>query len=77
MAINPLQLLKIKEKLNAFKTRHPGFARFIRAVRKNGIPEGSVVDVKITFPDGKEINSNFRVSGEDMELASIISELKK
>ena len=53
MAVNPLQIMKLKTQLNDFRKRHPGFTRFIMAIRRKGLPEGSVLDVKITTPDGE------------------------
>ena len=75
MALNPIQIVKLKEQLNAFRKRHPGFCRFINAIRKKGVPEGSVLDVKITSPDGETMTTNFRISPEDLEFFGMISDL--
>ena len=75
MALNPLHILKIKSILNDFRTRHPGFARFIKAIRKKGLPQGSVLEVKITFPEGQTMETNIRVSEEDLELLRTLSDL--
>ncbi len=75
MAVNPLQIMKIKTQLNNFRKRHPGFTAFIRAVRRKGLPEGSVVDLKVTSPDGETVTTNFRVTQEDLDFISMISEL--
>jgi hypothetical protein len=75
MAVNPLQIMKLKTQLNDFRKRHPGFTRFIMAIRRKGLPEGSVLDVKITTPDGETMTTNFRVEAEDIEFVSMISEL--
>lgn len=76
MAFNPLQILKLKDALGAFKKRHPGFSGFMAAVRSGGIPEGSVLDLRITDPDGKTTATNFRVSQEDIELIRMLGELR-
>ena len=75
MAVNPIQIMKIKKQLNNFRKRHPGFTSFIRAVRRKGLPEGSVVDLKVTSPDGETVTTNFRVTQEDLDFISMISEL--
>lgn len=75
MALNPLQILKIKNTINDFRARHPGFARFIKAIRKKGLPQGSVLEVKITFPEGQTMETNIRVSEEDLELLRTLSDL--
>lgn len=77
MAINPMQLLKLKDTLNAFRNRHPGFSRFVSAVRKEGIAEGAVLDIKITAPGGQTMATNFRVSQEDIALIRMLSELRQ
>ena len=77
MAINPLDILKLKDRLNAFRARHPGFSRFISAARKKGVPEGSVLDVTITTPDGQSMATNFRVSAEDIELLRALTSLRQ
>jgi len=75
MGLNPMQIIKLKERLNSFRTRHPGFTRFIGVLRRDGVPEGSVLDVKITYPDGRTGTTNFRVSDEDIEFIRTIAEL--
>ena len=76
MAINPLQILTLKDKLNGFRHRHKGFVSFIKAARREGVPVGSVVDVKLTFPEGEAMTTNFRVTEEDLELIRMLEALK-
>ena len=76
MPINPMQIFKFKEKLNGFKNRHKGFVKFIKAARREGVPEGSVLDIKLTFPDGETMTSNFRITEEDLELIRMLITLK-
>ncbi len=78
MAINPLQILTLKDKLNGFRHRHKGkgFVSFIKAARREGVPVGSVVDVKLTFPEGEAMTTNFRVTEEDLELIRMLVALK-
>ncbi|MBR2730049.1 MAG: hypothetical protein IKD92_09360 [Lachnospiraceae bacterium] len=77
MAINPIQILKLKDTLNAFRNRHPGFTHFVGAIRNKGLPEGSVLDVTITTPDGKSMATNFRVTPEDIALIRMLADLKQ
>ena len=42
---------------------------------KNGVGEGSVIDIKITLPDGRELESNLKVSAEDVEFLKNVGEL--
>lgn len=77
MAFNPLQILKLKDALGAFRNRHPGFSGFLGAVHQGGVPEGSVLDLRITDPEGKVTATNFRVCQEDIELIHMLAELRK
>ncbi len=73
MAINPMQLLKIKGLWDRFTGRHPKFPAFLKAMSQGAITEGSVLEITVTTVDGKVISSNLKVTAEDMEM---IEELK-
>ncbi len=66
MAINPMKLLEIKNMWDAFTKRHPKFPQFISAVQQAGITEGTVIEVQITTPDGRNFTSNLKVQPEDI-----------
>ena len=67
MAINPMKLLELKNLWNAFTKRHPKFPQFLSAVQQAGIPEGPIIEVQITSPDGKTFTSNMKVTSEDID----------
>ena len=67
MAINPMKLLEIRNLCSAFTRRHPKFPQFLTAVQQAGIPEGTVIEVTITPPDGKTFTSNLKVTAEDID----------
>lgn len=69
--------MKFKDKINEFRERHQGFSRFINAVRKKGLSQGSIIEMKITFPDEQSMNTSFRIKEEDMELLKMIGDLNK
>lgn len=64
---NPASILQFRKDWGEFEQRHPKFVTFLGAIFKNGISEGSVVEIKITLPDGKEIESNMVIKAEDIE----------
>lgn len=64
---NPAKLMKFRNDWNGFQERHPKFVKFIIAVVQNGVPEGSIIEVKVKTPDGKEMESNMRLTQEDIE----------
>lgn len=67
MAINPMKLLELKNLWGAFTKRHPKFPQFLAAVQQAGIPEGTVIEVQVTPPDGKTLTTNLKVTAEDIE----------
>ena len=67
MAINPMKLLELKNLWSAFTKRHPKFPQFLSAVQQAGIPEGPIIEVQITSPDGKTFTSNMKVTSEDID----------
>lgn len=68
MAINPMQLLKMKGMWDDFTKRHPKFPAFLKAMSQGAITEGSVIEITVTTADGRKISSNLKVTKEDMEL---------
>ncbi len=70
MAINPMQLLKMKGMWDQFTGRHPKFPAFLKAMTQGAITEGSVIEITITTAEGKTISSNLKVTAEDMELVA-------
>ncbi len=77
MNVNPMQIIKLKDRLNAFRGRHPGFTGFIGAIRRDGLPEDTVLDVRVTMPDGRTMATNFRVTREDLDLIRSLGDLAK
>lgn len=73
--INPVKLLEFRQKYGEFESRHPKFVQFIGAIMKSRIGVGSVIEVKVTLPDGRELESNMKVSAEDVELMKAIGEI--
>ena len=71
--LNPLQLLQIKKAWDQFTGRHPKFPAFIKALSKGAITEGSVLEITVTTADGRDLNSNLKITAEDMAL---VEELK-
>lgn len=74
--INPMQLMQLKKAWDAFTSRHPKFPLFLNAVSQSGITEGTVIEIQIKRPDGKEFASNLKISKEDMELFDNLKNMK-
>lgn len=75
MAINPLTLIQLKSSWDRFAADHPKFPRFWKAAYRTCLAEGTVVEFKVTAPDGTELASNIKLTGGDLELIRQIQEI--
>ena len=66
--MNFMELMQLKEEWEHFRSRHPKFPLFLKAVHREAIMEGTVIEIQVTAPDGKTMNSNLKVRKEDLEL---------
>ena len=66
--VNPAALLSFKKKWDEFSGRHPKFVAFLGALKNQGMAEGSVIDMKVTMPNGEVFQSNIKLTAEDIEL---------
>lgn len=65
---NPAAILQMMNLWNKFKQNHPKFPKFMTAVYQNAIKEGSIIEINVTTADGQTLNSNLKISADDMEL---------
>lgn len=68
---------KIKAGVDRFRVNHPKFPMFLSAVSQNAIMEGSVIEINVTTPDGKNYCTNLKVKAEDMEFLETIKNMSK
>lgn len=66
--MNPMNLLQLKPLLESFKDHHPKFLNFVSAVAGVGLKEDTILEMTVTTPEGKEYNSNLKLTGDDVEL---------
>ena len=66
--INPAKFFQMKALWDRFTANHPKFPKFLQAAAQSSIGEGTIIEVKITKPNGDEIASNLRLTADDMEL---------
>lgn len=69
-------IMKAAQGWKRFTTNHPKFPMFLQAVRNTGIQEGSVIEVSITDPSGKVMDTNIKVTADDIELFQSLKEIK-
>ncbi len=75
MAVNPMALLKLKDRFRIFNEEHPKARPFFHTLRTSAVREGSIIEIKVTDPDGKEYVSNIRVTPNDVETIGILTDL--
>ncbi|MBQ0058527.1 MAG: hypothetical protein KBS83_00995 [Lachnospiraceae bacterium] len=75
MAINPMKLAQMKSRLDLFTSQHPRVFPFLQAAGSR-ITVGSVIEVKITAPDGSEMISNIKVTQDDLETVSMLKDMR-
>ena len=64
------------ELLRIFREQHPRVESFIRDNFNRSMQEGTVIEMKVTKPDGRTSICNFRVSKEDLETVEILRNIK-
>ncbi len=73
--INPMEIMKIKQRLDTFNSDHPKVGPFFRSIGKNAMMPGTIVELKVTTPDGKDFISNIKVNENDVETLRSILDL--
>lgn len=74
--MNIMNILSLKNDLEKFKRNHPKFIQFVSLVTENGIQEETILECKMITPEGKEIQTNFKVTRDDLELLEKLKNLK-
>ncbi len=75
MGMNPADLFKIKGAAEKFNANHPKLLPFFNAAAPMAKTPGSVIEIKITDPNGESIETNLRVQESDIELINMLSSM--
>lgn len=76
MNFNQLAMIqKLKTCMEQFRMNHPKFPMFLNAVSREALIEGSVIEVTVTTPEGKNYCSNIKLKQEDLELVECLKSL--
>lgn len=67
-------MFKMQGLFMKFTKNHPKFPAFLKAIQSNGLKVDTIIDIKISYPDGKTVDSNLKICQSDLD---IIDELKK
>ena len=62
-------IMKFKGAWDTFTRNHPKiFCRFMQAVGREAVTDGTIIEVKVTSPEGKEYNTNMKITQSDLDL---------
>ena len=76
MNFNELALLQqLRSGMGRFRANHPKFPMFLKAVSQDALKEGSVIEINITTPEGKNYCSNVRLKADDMEFIEALKNM--
>lgn len=76
--MNPMDMIKIAGMWPAFRDRHPKIPMFFRKAAETGsFGPGTVMELTVKTPDGREMAANMKILPEDMELLEQIAAMKK
>ena len=60
-----------------FRLNHPKFPLFLNAVSQDALMEGSVVEINITTPEGKNYCSNLKLKQNDLEFIECLKAFRQ
>ena len=72
MDMNPMLLLQLQKRMGLFQEDHPKVMPFMQAVGNMAIEEGTVFAVKVTTADGKVLESNIKLTANDIETINLM-----
>lgn len=75
MNMNPMLLMQLQQRFGLFSQEHPKVLPFFRAIGDNAMQEGTIIDIKVTTPDGKTLESNIKLTANDIETAKMIKNM--
>ncbi len=75
--LNPMKLMQIKNMFTILKQNHPKFLSFLDAVSKKALCKDTLIEIKVTTPDGKSLESNLRLKESDLKALRKMQELRK
>ena len=73
--MNPQDMFKLMAEIGRFKADHPKAVAFASSIARDGVAAGTVLELKVTSPQGEEKICNFRVNERDVELLTMMKEL--
>ena len=61
--------------MQRFRLNHPKFPLFLNVVSQEALVEGSVIEITVTTPEGKNYCSNIKLKQDDLEMLDCLKSL--
>jgi hypothetical protein len=61
-------VMRVKGAWDTFTRNHPKLMPFVQAVGREAIADGTIIEVKVTSPQGKEYTTNMKITQSDLDL---------
>lgn len=74
--MNPMDVMQLGSRLQTFSSQHPKFGAFLREAGRDAMREGSIIEMKVTSPEGQEYVTNIRLTAEDVETINMIRSMR-
>ncbi|MCI6060479.1 MAG: hypothetical protein MR729_04895 [Dorea sp.] len=76
MDFNQIAMIqKIKSGMDRFRANHPKFPLFLNAVSQNALMEGTVIEINVTTPEGRNYCTNVKLQADDMEFLNSLKSM--
>ena len=76
MDFNQIAMIqKIKSGMDRFRANHPKFPLFLNAVSQNALMKGTVIEINVTTPEGRNYCTNVKLQADDMEFLNSLKSM--
>ena len=76
MNFNQITMLsKMKNAMETFRQNHPKFPLFLNAVSQDALVEGTIIEINVTTPEGKNYCTNVKLKSSDLELMEALKNM--
>ena len=76
MNFNQIAMLqKLKSGIDRFRGNHPKFPLFLKAVADNAMEEGTLIEINVTTPEGRNYCTNLKLKQDDLDFFRTLSEM--
>ena len=70
------QLSELKKHWERFQNNHPKVLRFFQAVYQNALEEGTVIEMRVTSPEGACYETSLKLNADDIDTVNVLQNLR-